>query len=139
MNEFVTPRQRKVIESLVATGDVRQAAQTAGVSRTSIYRWMRNPDFHRALKETEAEALANLSRALVRLGEQATQTLQATLADTSLPVGIRVRAAEVVLSRLIQLRETAELESRICVLEAIQHELEKDQQNRNIDQAAGSA
>jgi hypothetical protein len=114
----LTPKQRKAIEALLITGDVSAAAKEAGISRESLYRWMKQPPFMTAVREAEARALDELSRLLVRLGRSAATTLAKAMSDAEVPVSTRVRAADVVLARLLQLRELATLESRVKDLEA---------------------
>lgn len=113
----LTPRQRKAIEALLTTGDKTAAAEAAGVQRQTIYRWLKLPHFRAALAEAEAEALASLSRALVRLGDNATATLEQAMGDDESSWSVKVRAADVVLSRLLQLRELVDLEQRVSELE----------------------
>jgi len=114
----ITPRQRRAVESLMTNANVLEAAKAAGVSRQTIYRWM-NTDlaFQQALCRAETEALTGLSRSLVTLGVKATQTLEQTLSDQSSSSGARVRAADIILGRLLQLRELVSLEERISRLE----------------------
>ena len=114
----ITPKQRKAIESLMTNANVLDAAKAAGVSRQTIYRWM-NTDlaFQQALCKAETEALTGLSRSLVTLGVKATQTLEQTLSDQGSSAGARVRAADIILGRLLQLRELVSLEERISRLE----------------------
>lgn len=123
MSENITPRKRKAIETLLTCGDLSQAAAAANVSRTTVYRWLKQETFKLALTDAESEAIASLSRALVGLGERATKTLQAAM-DDPLPTaaGARVRAADIVLARLLQLRELYSLESRIAALEAARND-----------------
>ncbi len=45
MAKELTPRQLKAIEALTTCADVSKAAEVAGVSRDTIYRWMRNQEF----------------------------------------------------------------------------------------------
>jgi transposase-like protein len=116
MTKNVTPRQRKAIESLLTQADVKAAAQAANVSRTTIYRWLRQDHFKQALAEAERQALESLSRALVRLGEKATATLENAMAGAASD-SVKVRAANVVLSRLLQVRELITLEDRVSELE----------------------
>lgn len=118
MTPKITPRQRRAVESLMTNANVLEAAKAAGVSRQTIYRWM-NTDlaFQQALCRAETEALTGLSRSLVTLGVKATQTLEQTLSDQSSSSGARVRAADIILGRLLQLRELVSLEERISRLE----------------------
>ena len=113
----LTPKQRKAVEALLTTGEVAAAAQAAGVSRESVYRWLKQPVFLEAVREVEARALDDLSRLLIRLGRTATATLDKAMSDASVPWATRVRAADAALSRLLQLRELATLEARVAELE----------------------
>ncbi|MBE3143368.1 MAG: hypothetical protein IMZ61_05515 [Planctomycetes bacterium] len=117
MSENLTPRKRKAIEALLTTCDTTQAAQAAGVSRVTIYKWMRDQAFKDALKAGAAEALESLSRSLVSMGEKAVKTLEEALTYDLKAPGARVRAADVILSRLLQLRELVDLENRVSELE----------------------
>lgn len=113
----MTPRKRKAIEALLTTCDTTKAAAAAGVSRETVYRWMHEPVFRDALKEGAAEALEGLSRALVQLGDKAAKALGAALDDGTTAAGVKVRAADVILGRLLQLKELVNLEERVSELE----------------------
>jgi len=115
----LTPAQLKGIEALLTTGKVTEAARAAGVAPQTFYRWRRQPHFREALREAETQAVASLSSALAVLGNKAAGALSDALdADD---VRLRVRAADIVLGRLLQLRELVELEERIERLEALAH------------------
>ncbi len=111
------PKQRKAVEALLTTGEVSAAAQSVGVSRETLYRWLKEPAFHQAVRQAEARALDDLSRLLVRLGRTAVATLAKAMSDPTVPAASRVRAADAALGRLLQLRELATLEARITTLE----------------------
>ncbi len=123
MAEKVTTRQRIAIQTYLETGSVASAAKAAGVTRQTFHRWRKQERFKWALSEAEKEALESLSRALVRLGEKATETLEDAM-DGAEKESTKVRAADIVLSRLLQLRELVTLEERVA-------ELEKRLQARN--------
>ena len=112
----VTPRQRKAIESLLTLGNVSQAAHEAGVSRKTIYVWFKRPAFVCALRQAEQQALDGLQRALVGLGDKAVGALADGM-NTNTPIVSRIRAADVALARLLQLRELIDLEARVAELE----------------------
>ena len=115
MTEKVTPKQLRAVESLLTTGDKSEAAELAGVKRQTVYKWLKQPDFQQALRDAEAEALQSLSQALTRLGSKATRTLDKSMDAESETV--RVRAADIVLGRLLQLRELIDLDARVAELE----------------------
>ncbi len=115
--EQLTPKQRRAVDALLTTGDVAAAAQEVNVSKATLYRWLKEPVFHQAVRQAEARALDDLSRLLVRLGRTAVATLAKAMSDPTVPPASRVRAADAALGRLLQLRELATLEGRINALE----------------------
>lgn len=114
----LTSRQKLAIEAIVATGDVTIAAQSVGVNRATLYRWMKQPRFVQAVHAAEADAVEDLSRMLVRLGRTAVATLAKAMSDPATPPATKVRAADATLTKLLQLRELATLEQRVATLEA---------------------
>ena len=115
--ERLSAKQRRAVEALLATGEVTAAAREAGINRTTLYRWLKEPDFLAAVRHAEAEALDELSRLLVRLGRTAVATIAKAMSDPVTPAATKVRAADVALGRLLQLRELAQLEARVQALE----------------------
>ena len=113
----LSPKQRKAVEALLATGEVSAAAREAGVSRATLHRWLKEAAFLAAVRAAEARSLDDLSRLLVRLGRTAAATLAKAMAEPSAPWATRVRAADAALGRLLQLRELATLEARVAALE----------------------
>ena len=116
MSEKVTTRQRIAVQTYLEPGSVASAAEAAGVTRQTFHRWRKQDRFKQMLAEAEQEALESLSRALVRLGDKATATLEGAM-DGAEKESTKVRAADIVLSRLLQLRELVTLEERVSELE----------------------
>jgi transposase-like protein len=102
---------------LVGTGEVAAAARESGISRETLHRWLKQPQFVEAVRESESKAIDDLSRMLVRLGRTAISTLAKAMNDSATPAATRVRAADAALGRLLQLRELATLEARVAELE----------------------
>ena len=114
------PKQLKAIEVLVASGNVTEAASAAGVSRDMIYAWMRSDQAFIAEKDRVSSAyIGELSSRLSSLASQAISTLQQILTDPNAPVNARIRAADIVIGRQIQLIEMADVARRITRLENI--------------------
>lgn len=113
----LTPKQRRAVDALVGTGEVAAAARESGISRETLHRWLKQPQFVEAVREAESKAIDDLSRMLVRLGRTAISTLAKAMNDSATPMATRVRAADAALGRLLQLRELATLEARVAELE----------------------
>jgi len=126
MQQNLTLKQRKAVSALLTEPDTTAAAKAAGVSRDSIYRWLAESAFQTALRDAEAGAIAAVSRALVRLAERAAATLDGAMTDPAAASSTKVRAADVVLGRLLQLREGAVLEERVRELERHAADVRRD-------------
>lgn len=112
------PEQRRLIQELVAGKDMAAACEAARVGRSSAYRWLGQPTFAAALREADREVLIATSRRLARISGKAVQTLLVMMSDPTVPAAVRVRAADSVLSKVIQLREAVEFDERLSALES---------------------
>ena len=116
-DQTLSTKQRKALEALLQTGEVSHAASVAGVTRDTMYRWMKQPAFAGAVWNAESQAIDEVSRVLIRLSKSAVGTLAQAMAERDAPIGPRIRAADITLSRLLQVRELAVLEDRLAALE----------------------
>ena len=110
-------KQQRLISALISSPSISEAARQAGVSLSQARRHLENEAFQAALKEAESLALSALLRSLVGLGERAVQALSDAL-EPEQDVRSRVRAADILLGRLVTYREMLSLEERIVALEA---------------------
>lgn len=116
----LTPKQRKAMEVLITSGNVTEAAAAAGVSRETIYTWMRSDQVFQVEKDRASSAsVVELSNRLNALAQQAISTLQQILMDPNAPAHARIRAADIIIGRQIQLYEMTDLVRRISKLENI--------------------
>ena len=118
-NVHLSPRKRAFVRAMLTEKDVRAAALAAGIAEKTGYRWIRLPPIQAAITEAESAALTEVARGLLRLADAAVETLKDAMATTSpITVSARVRAADLVLSRLLQLREQVELSKGMASIEA---------------------
>lgn len=120
VNESVkklTPKQARVLAILVGGGSITDAAASTGYSRTCIYSWMQKEHFQAELVRSTQESVGALSRSLVALGLLARQTLRDAITNPGTPPAVKVRAADIILARLLQLMEMVEFEKRLERLE----------------------
>ena len=111
------PRQVAAIAALLASGKIQDAALAGGVSAKTVYAWLKQDAFKAELRQAETDALRSLVRQLAGLGDLAADALRDAL-DSDQPIGVRIRAADLVTSRGPALLEFVDLVGRIEALEA---------------------
>lgn len=116
-NERLTPKKRAFARALLTERDTRAAARTVGISDATAYRWLKSDAIRAAILDAEADALDAATRGLLRLSAEAVNALDDAMSDAEAPTGAKVRAADIVLARLLQLRELVTLEDRVTALE----------------------
>ena len=122
----LTAKQHQLVRELLACSDVPQAAQNVGVHKATAYRWVALPEFQAELRQADREVLTATSRRLARLGTRAVEVLAETMDDPEAPAAVGVRAADAVLTKLLQIRETVDMDERLTALEAAAVEQERD-------------
>ncbi len=114
----LSPKQLRALEALLTSGNVAQAARAAEVTRDTLYRWMKEPAFAKALRESEGIALDALTRSLRGLGDKAVTALAAVFDDETAPHAVKIRAARVVLASHPQYLQSVVLAERVEAIEA---------------------
>ena len=119
-NGNLTTPQRRSIAALLTERNVQAAARVAHVGERTLYRWVtESAPFQAELKAAEARAIDAAIRRLAELTGAAVDTLREVMVDTEVSAGARVQAANVALSRLLELKELADLEGRLTAVEAV--------------------
>jgi hypothetical protein len=93
------------------------AAQKAGVSKPTVQRRMKDPEFSRRLQDLKTDMVKRASAGLTAASGEAIKTLLALLAPT-IPHAARLGAARTILETGIRMREVADTEERLAALEA---------------------
>jgi AcrR family transcriptional regulator len=113
----LTSRQAKALEALISETSVQGAADAAGVSRATLYRWLREETFAAALREARARIFESLLTDLHAIGRLAIDALREVLEDKKANPSTRVKASLGALSVIIRAREIIETEERLRELE----------------------
>ncbi len=114
----LTGRQARAIAALLKEKDVSAAAKAAKVGERTLYRWLtEDAAFQRELQAAEGRAISGAVRRLADLTGTAVETLRGVMLATDAPLSAKVRAADIVLSRLLDLRQMVDFEARLADLE----------------------
>lgn len=116
----LTSKQTAAIRALLdpATPSIAQAAKAAGVSETTLYRWMHEPDFSAALADAQGQAIGEAVRSLTALSQRAIAVVHSVLNDVNASPSARLRAATVALEMLLRLKDSHDFEVRLRALES---------------------
>lgn len=114
----LTRLQEKAIEGLLATDTRAAAAEYAGCSERSVYKWLKDPIFNTVLLERENALRREVGRRLAMDAKLALETIKAIMTDNRKDPGLRIRAADLWLKYTIATQDTTELERRVSALEA---------------------
>ena len=110
-------RLREVaIGALLTHSTHEAAAKAAGVSESTLARWLREPTFAAAVREARRRALEQALGTLSAATAEAVETLRACLGAEG--EAVRVRAAVAILEHAMRGAEVTDLEERIAALEA---------------------
>jgi len=112
----LTTRQRRAVAALLASGSVRQAAEVAGCARSSLYRWLREPEFAAALTDSQDEVLRLQAARLVSLLDKSLDVVAGGLEPGAGAVW-RFRAAALLLRHFSELADYTSLVQRVARLE----------------------
>jgi transcriptional regulator with XRE-family HTH domain len=109
------PKKQVLAEALAAGKTQAQAAELAGVSPSTVKRWLKQPGFAAFVETIAAEKIKNLSARLAGMADKAATTIDNAMDDGS--AAIRLRAATTALDKLIIVKDAAEYEARLTDLE----------------------
>lgn len=119
----LTAQQHRAIEALLVEPSVGKAAQRSEVAERTMYRWLRQKEFARLLRERRRQAFGQSIAMAQRYAALAVQTLGQLMLDQSTPAMARVKAAAEILSFARDGIEIDDLVHRVEDVETMAHEL----------------
>ena len=115
----LNPRQRRLIDALLTAGTRIEACKAAGVGKTTLDRWTKDPEFANALQNAQTELFAD-GYARLLSDQRANMDELARLRQDAENDHVRLRAAlgwEAALVKRFELLALSDLARRIEALE----------------------
>jgi hypothetical protein len=112
-------KMEQAIAALLSHRNVEDAARAVGISTNTLRRWMQVPEFQAACRDARQKILSQAIGQLQNAAGAAAKTVLRIMVDPTVPAGIRLRAAEIVLERAVSVGEVDETEDRLARLERI--------------------
>jgi transposase len=107
----LNPKQYKALSYILESNSVEKAAQKAGVSRSTIYNWMRDPRFKEQLEREKRAVFEEGLNALKMATAKAARTLIELLECRDLTT--KRLAAKEIISISIKVAELQDIEERV--------------------------
>ena len=111
-------KRTAAIAALLNSPTIAHAAQSAGVSESTLTRWLREEGFLREYRLAQREALSQAIATLQAAAGSAVTVLRAAMLDQSATAASRVAAARVILEFSFRGAEIADLQERLAAIEA---------------------
>ncbi len=115
--KILTGKKLKALEALITCDTVEEACKASGISRTTMYRNLNDPEFSKALKSAKRQLV---NRAVLRLQQtcgDAARALAEVCRDKDAPASARVSAAKTILDSAFRALESEDIEERLKALE----------------------
>lgn len=113
----VTPQQEEAIPALLASPSIPKAAEQTGVSKATLWRWMKEPAFAEAYRQARKEVVGHATSRLQHMSSEAAQALHEVATDPSAPHAARVSVARAMLDMAVTTTHNQEFEAWIANLE----------------------
>ena len=100
-----SPRMKAAIAALLTQRNVEEAARVVGMGTTTLYRWMRDPEFASAYREARLAAFGRASARLRQATGSAVTTIWMIMVDRGSSASIQVTACDLALQHATEASE----------------------------------
>jgi hypothetical protein len=107
----------QAVAALLTARNNEEAAKAIGVSRKTLLRWQKLPEFERAYREARMSAFRQSTARLQQASSPAVTTLLKIMVDPAAPMAVKARCAYYTLDQTKKAIETEEIETRVTELE----------------------
>ena len=117
LEQKLTAKQEQALIALLDCGEIKQAAETAGVTKVTLWRWLQSPDFQSRYRAARRQLVETAIAQLQSDCTIAARVLREVAEDREAPASSRVAAARTILEQSIGAIELMDLQERVEMLE----------------------
>jgi hypothetical protein len=114
--DTLTPKQQRAIAALLSERSIKDAAKAARVPERTLSRWLGDAAFANELRGAQLAMISTTIRRLTHITTQAIDTISDVMSNGAND-SVKLRAADIALGRLFDLKQIADFEARIAALE----------------------
>lgn len=111
--DTLTVAQHRGVVALLTEPTLQDAAKSTGVNRSTLYKWLQEPDFQAAYRDARRQAVHRATVRLQEISSEAVEVLREVMGDKAQQGAARVGAARLVLDFAARMTETEDLERRV--------------------------
>jgi hypothetical protein len=111
------PKQELALRAVIAHPTLKEAALAAGVSETTLWRYTRDEEFSRRLREARRQTMSQALLGLQGAAGDAVRTLVSIANDPAAGPWPRLTAARTILDLSLRAHEADEVRARLAELE----------------------
>jgi hypothetical protein len=123
--EKLTPKQERALVALLECGEIKTAAEKAGVSDVTLWRWLQLPHFQTRYRAARRQLVETAIAQLQSDCTLAVRILREVAEDREAPASSRVSAAKTIIEQSVGAIRLIDLQERIEHLEKTFAEQEK--------------
>jgi hypothetical protein len=123
--EKLTPKQEKALVALLDCGEIKEAARTAGVGETTLWRWLQLPEFQTRYRGARRQLVETAIAQLQSDCTVAARVLREVAEDSSAPASSRVAAARAIIEQSVAAIQLTDLQTRLEEVERLLAEQEE--------------
>jgi hypothetical protein len=117
LEQKLSAKQEQALIALLDCGEIKQAAETAGVTKVTLWRWLQSPDFQSRYRAARRQLVETAIAQLQSDCTVAARVLREVAEDRQAPASSRVAAARTILEQSIGAIELIDLQERVEMLE----------------------
>ncbi len=117
LEQKLSAKQERALVALLDCGEIKQAAETAGVTKVTLWRWLQAPDFQTRYRAARRQLVETAIAQLQSDCTTAARVLREVAEDRQAPASSRVAAARTILEQSIGAIELMDLQERVEMLE----------------------
>lgn len=128
----LSAKQERALQAVISHATLKGAAEAAGVSETTLWRYMKCPAFERRLRQTQGRALAHAAVRVQHAAGEAVSVLYEIMTGADAPPVARLSAARFVFENSFRLGEIDELKKQLEELHELIRARQEEEAIRNL-------
>lgn len=122
-DDYLTTKQTAFLKAMLEESTIKKAAEKAGISRDTAYKYLKNENFQAELNKRRSECVTDTVRFLQSKLSLCSETLVSIVENPETGAQIKINAINAIFANCKALLETTEILQKMAELEAEQENI----------------